>query len=69
MDPQNMVVVSSGDINSDWFFKFIEEKFSKIKNNYKPRNVNSKWSSGFSGEDRDLEQTQLVFGIEGLEKL
>ena len=64
--PQNMVVVSSGDINSDWFFKSIEEKFSNIKNNYKPNNLNSKWSSGFSGEDRDLEQTQLVFGIEGL---
>ena len=28
--------------------------------------VEAKWKGGFKGEDRDLEQTQLVFGIEGL---
>ena len=32
----------------------------------KPNNIIPKWSSGFCGEERDLEQTQLVFGIEGL---
>ena len=61
-----MVIVCSGDINSHWFFKIIEEKFSNVKNNYKPNNIISKWSPGFCGEERDLEQTQLVFGIEGL---
>ena len=64
--PENMVVASSGNIDKDKFFKTIEEKFSDIKNNFKHIEKLSKWNSGFFGEDRDLEQTQLVFGIEGL---
>ncbi len=64
--PENMVVSSSGNIDTDWLFDNIEEKFSHINNNFKLNNIQSKWFSGFYGEDRDLEQTQLVFGIEGL---
>ena len=40
-----------------------------VKNNNKPKIVNSKWTSGFIAEDRDLEQTQLVFGVEGLKNI
>ena len=64
--PENMVVASSGNIDRDRFFKTIEEKFSNINNNFKHIEKLPKWNSGFYGEDRDLEQTQLVFGIEGL---
>ena len=64
--PENMVVASSGNIDRDWFFRTVEEKFSNIKNSFKCRKNLSRWNSGFCGEDRDLEQTQLVFGIEGL---
>ena len=63
--PENMVIASSGNLDRDWFFKTVEEKFSNIKNNFKYTKKLSKWNSGFYGEDRDLEQTQLVFGIEG----
>ncbi len=64
--PENMVVASSGNINRDWFFTTVEEKFSNINNSFKCASKSSKWNSGFCGEDRDLEQSQLVFGIEGL---
>ena len=64
--PENIVVSMSGNLNKDKFFKIVEEKFSDIKNNNKPKKVNSEWTTGLIAEDRDLEQTQLVFGVEGL---
>ena len=67
--PDNMVVSMSGNLNSGNIFKIVEEKFSEIKNNNIPKKVNSEWTSGFIAEDRDLEQTQLVFGIEGLKNI
>ncbi len=67
--PENMVVSMSGNLNKDKFFKIVEEKFSDIKNDNKPEKVNSEWTSGFIAEDRDLEQTQLVFGVEGLKNI
>ena len=67
--PDNMVVSMSGNLNSRNIFKIVEEKFSEIKNDNKPKKVNSEWTSGFISEDRDLEQTQLVFGIEGLKNI
>ena len=67
--PRNMVVSMSGNLNNKNIFKIVEEKFSEIKNNNIPKTVNSKWTSGFIAEDRDLEQTQLVFGIEGLKNI
>ena len=67
--PENMVVSMSGNLNKDKFFKIVEERFSDIKNNNKPEKVNSEWTTGFIAEDRDLEQTQLVFGVEGLKNI
>ena len=66
---ENMVVSMSGNLNSGNIFKIVEEKFSEMKNNNIPKKVNSEWTSGFIAEDRDLEQTQLVFGIEGLKNI
>ena len=66
---ENMVVSASGNINSDWFFDTVNEKFSNIKHKVKSSNLDIKWNSGFYGEDRDLEQIQLVFGIEGLSNI
>jgi predicted Zn-dependent peptidase len=67
--PENMVVSMSGNLNKDNLFKIVEEKFLEIKNDNKPKKINSEWTSGFIAEDRDLEQTQLVFGIEGLKNI
>ena len=67
--PENMVVVASGNVKSEWFYKNVEEKFSGIKHNYQLSKVEAEWKSGFSGEDRELEQTQLVLGIEGLNNI
>ncbi len=67
--PENMVVSISGNLDKGNFFKIVEEKFSEIKNYIKPKKVNSEWTSGFISEDRDLEQTQLVFGVEGLNNI
>ena len=67
--PENMVVSMSGNLNKDKFFKIVEDKFSDIKNDNKPEKVNSEWTAGFIAEDRDLEQTQLVFGVEGLKNI
>ena len=67
--PENMVVSMSGNLNKDHLFKIVEEKFSEIKKGNKPKKVNSEWTTGFIAEDRDLEQTQLVFGIEGLKNI
>ena len=67
--PENMVVSISGNLNKDKFFKIVEDKFSDIKNDNKPEKVNSEWTAGFIAEDRDLEQTQLVFGVEGLKNI
>ena len=67
--PENMVVSMSGNLNKDKFFKIVEDKFSDIKNDNKPEKVNSEWTTGFIAEDRDLEQTQLVFGVEGLKNI
>ncbi len=67
--PENMVVSMSGNLNKDKFYKIVEEKFSDIKNDNKPKKVNSEWTTGFIAEDRDLEQTQLVFGVEGLKNI
>ena len=66
---KNMVVVASGNIEPDWFMDVVEDKFSDIKHEVKSGNVEAKWKAGFIGEDRDLEQTQLVFGIEGLNNI
>ena len=66
---ENMVVSMSGNLNNSNFFKIVEEKFSEIKNDNKSKKVNSEWTSGFIAEERDLEQTQLVFGIEGLKNI
>ena len=66
---KNMVVVASGNIEPDWFMDVVEDKFSDIKHEVKSCNVEAKWKAGFIGEDRDLEQTQLVFGIEGLNNI
>jgi len=66
---KNMVVVASGNIEPDWFMDVVEDKFSDIKHKVKSGNVEAKWKAGFIGEDRDLEQTQLVFGIEGLNNI
>ena len=66
---KNMVVVASGNIEPDWFMDAVEDKFSDIKHEIKSGNVEAKWKAGFIGEDRDLEQTQLVFGIEGLNNI
>lgn len=66
---ENMVVSASGNINSDWFFDTVNEKFSNIKHKVKSSNLDIKWNSGFYGEDRELEQIQLVFGIEGLSNI
>ena len=67
--PENMVVVASGNIKSEWFYENVEEQFSGIKHKYQPSKVNAEWKSGFYGEDRELEQTQLVLGIEGLNNI
>ncbi len=67
--PENMVVSMSGKLNNRNIFEIVEEKFSEIKNNNIPKKVNSEWTSGFISEERDLEQTQLVFGIEGLKNV
>ena len=64
-----MVVVASGNVKSEWFYENVEEKFSGIKHNYQLSKVEAEWKSGFSGEDRELEQTQLVLGIEGLNNI
>ena len=66
---KNMVVVASGNIEPDWFMDVVEDKFSDTKHKVKSVNVEAKWKAGFIGEDRDLEQTQLVFGIEGLNNI
>jgi len=66
---KNMVVVASGNIEPDWFMGVVEDKFSEIKHKVKSSNIEAKWKAGFIGEDRDLEQTQLVFGIEGLNNI
>ena len=67
--PENIVVSMSGSLNKGKIFKIVEEKFSDIKNDNKPKKVTSEWTSGFIAEDRDLEQTQLVFGVEGLKNI
>ena len=67
--PENIVVSMSGNLNKGNLFKIVEEKFSDIKNDIKPKKINSEWTSGFISEDRDLEQTQLVFGVEGLKNI
>ena len=67
--PENIVVSISGNLNKGKIFKIVEEKFSDIKNDNKPKKVKSEWTSGFIAEDRDLEQTQLVFGVEGLKNI
>ena len=66
---KNMVVVASGNIEPDWFMGVVEDKFSEIKHKVKSSNIEAKWNEGFIGEDRDLEQIQLVFGIEGLNNI
>ena len=66
---KNMVVVASGNIEPDWFMGVVEDKFSEIKHKVKSSNIEAKWKAGFIGEDRDLEQTQLVFGIEGFNNI
>ena len=67
--PENMFVSMSGNLNNGKIFKIVEEKFSDIKNDNKPKKINSEWTSGFVAEDRELEQTQLVFGVEGLKNI
>ena len=66
---KNMVVVASGNVNENFFLESVKDKFSDIKHKVKPTYLEAKWIGGFKGEDRDLEQTQLVFGIEGLNNI
>ena len=66
---KNMVVVASGNVNEKFFLESVKDKFSDVKHKVKPTHLEAKWIGGFKGEDRDLEQTQLVFGIEGLNNI
>ena len=42
---ENMVVSASGNIDSDWFFHTVNERFSNIKHKVKSSNLDVKWNS------------------------
>lgn len=63
---ENMVVCAVGNINHDDFVKMVEKRMSRIgaKSNFiiQPQ----KYKGGFCAEKRDIKQTHMVIGFEGI---
>ncbi len=67
--PNRMIVVASGNIDHDLFVKEVEEKFSALPENKNHKKAPAHYTGGEHRELRDLEQSHIVLGFDGLSRL
>ncbi len=62
----NLIVGICGNFNKEQFEKHVSKKFLGLRNGLKTKKPIYKWQSGKFLEEKDLEQTNIMFGLEGL---
>lgn len=67
--PSNMVICASGNIDHDHFVKQVEEKFNALPKDQKRNHTPSKYQGGEHRESRDLEQSHVILGFEGVSRV
>ncbi|MBI1301451.1 MAG: insulinase family protein [Alphaproteobacteria bacterium] len=66
--PKNMVICASGNIDSDEFITLTEQTFSKLPKNKPIQRTPSKYEGGEHREPRELEQSHIVLGFQGISR-
>lgn len=64
--PDRMVVSAGGNIQHNEVVEFFNSRFGKIKKNSQPTEKESLYQGGLYRKEKDLEQTHLVLGFEGI---
>ncbi len=62
----NLIIGVCGDFDIDQFEKQVNKKFKNFREGSKTEKIIHKWQSGKYLEERDLEQSNIIFGLEGL---
>jgi len=67
--PSNMVISASGAIDHEQFVKMAEELFAPLKTGEKTKAKPADYKSGQYRADKDLEQSHLILGFQGISRL
>ena len=63
---ENLIIGVCGNIDENKIAKEIEEKFKFLRKGKKSLKPKYKWKSGKNLQEKDIEQSHVVFGLEGL---
>ena len=64
--PSNLIIGISGKFDEKKIVNKIKMNFEYLDYRNKSNKIKYKWNSGFHSEKKDLQQSHLVFGVEGL---
>ena len=67
--PERLVVCASGNLDHDAFIKQVEEKFNTLPANQNDNKKAADYKGGERRELRDLEQSHIVLGFQGISRL
>ena len=62
----NLIIGVCGDFDKENFIQQVNEKFINFRLGLKTKKPIYRWCSGNFIEERDLEQSNIIFGLEGL---
>ena len=63
---ENLIIGVCGDIDENKIEKEIEEKFKFLRKGKKSLKPKYQWKNGKNLQEKDIEQSHVVFGLEGL---
>ncbi len=64
--PERMVICASGNLDHDDFIKDVETKFNALPDNKEFNKIVAKYKGGEHRQSRNLEQSHIVLGFEGV---
>ncbi len=67
--PERLVVCASGNLDHDEFIKQVEDKFNALPTNQNDNKKDADYQGGEIREMRDLEQSHIVLGFQGISQL
>jgi len=67
--PKNIVICASGNIDEAALIKMVEDKFSSLPANQNHAKAPAQYQGGEHRETRDLEQSHIVLGFQGVSRL
>lgn len=67
--PTRMVIAASGNLDHDSFVKEVEEKFNALPDDKNHERVLADYKGGEHRETRDLEQSHVILGFQGIPRL